>query len=342
MSKAVRAGLAVAAVAFLTACSSSGSSGTSATGQPSTDVTPSASVTGPTSSATSTTKPAGVTCGWLATPPARYQHVIWIWFENKSSGSVVGSPNAPTFNNLGRSCGAATNFHNVSHPSLPNYLAATSGSTNGVDSDCAPESCSSNSRSFFRQLELDGLTWRTFAESMPRNCAAFNDGRYAVKHNPPPYFTDVKATCPRFDVDFTAEFAHELDNNVLPAFSFITPNLCNDMHDCSVRTGDTWLKGVLSAITSSLAYRSGTTAVFVTFDEGTGGSHGENCAAPTNNDESCHIATYVMGPAVQPGTHVETRFTHYSMLRTTEEMLGVTTYLGNAGIATSMRAAFGL
>jgi phospholipase C len=128
----------------------------------------------------------------------------------------------------------------------------------------------------------------------------------------------------------------------LPNFSFITPNLCNDMHDCSVSTGDSWLKTWLTRIVNSPAYDSGKTAIFVTFDEGGGGHHGEDCASPTNNDNSCLIPTYVLGPAVPAGAQVTTRVTHYSMLRTTEALLGLKTFLGDAATATGMRQPFHL
>jgi hypothetical protein len=308
----------------------------------------SVAATGTPTSSGATTRPAGTSCGWTASPPAHYQHVIWLWFENKSASTVVGSSNAPYFNSLSRSCALATNFHNISHPSLPNYLGATSGTTNGLAADCSPASCSSNSRSLFRQLELAGKTWKGYDESMPKNCAttSTSTSTYATRHNPPLYFTDIHTTCPSYDVPLgsttSGALASDLAHNTLPNFAFITPNLCNDMHDCSISTGDTWLKQWLTRIINSASYSNGSTAVFVTFDEGTGGSHGENCASSTNNDTSCQVATWVLGPAVHPGARVSTRFTHYSMLRTTEELLGLTTYLGNAATATSMRKPLGL
>ncbi|MFL6239559.1 MAG: alkaline phosphatase family protein [Actinomycetes bacterium] len=291
------------------------------------------------------TRPAGALCGWLRTPPKRYQHVIWIWFENKSAGTVIGSSHAPYFNQVAAKCALATNFHNVSHPSLPNYLAATSGRTGGVASDCSPAACSSSSRSIFRQLEIAGLTWKAYAESMPSGCAHYDADPYAVKHNPPPYYRDIAPTCRRNNLpldDATTGLGHDLAHDSLPNFAFVTPNLCNDMHDCSVSTGDSWMKKWLTRIADSRAYDSGRTAIFLTFDEGTGGGHGEDCATPANNDSSCLIATYALGPAVRPGARIATRLTHYSMLRSTESMLGLTSYLGNAATAPDLRAPFHL
>jgi phospholipase C len=272
--------------------------------------------------------------------------VIWIWFENKSSDRVAGSASAPYFNSLAKQCAYAANFHNVSHPSLPNYLGATSGRTDGVARDCSPASCSSTSTSLFKQLQDAGLTWKGYAESMPRNCAIYDTKPYAARHNPPVYYTDIKNSCATNDVPLgsstSGNLADDLTHGTLPNFSFITPNLCNDMHDCSVSTGDSWLKTWLTKIVNGPAYDSGKTAIFVTFDEGGGGHHGEDCASPTNNDKSCLIASYVLGPAVPAGLQVTTRLTQYSMLRTTEAMLGLKTFLGDAATATGMRQPFHL
>jgi hypothetical protein len=115
----------------------------------------------------------------------------------------------------------------------------------------------------------------------------------------------------------------------------------------AVVNGDAWLKAELSKIVNSATYRAGRTAIFVTWDEGNGPKsatlnyQGENCLDPKNayNDVSCHVPTIVIAPSVRPGTKSATFFSHYSMLRTTEEMLGLG-LLGNAAKATSMRAAF--
>jgi hypothetical protein len=292
-------------------------------------------------------RPADAMCGWLAKPPQRYQHVMWIWFENHSYNKIVGSSDAPYLNDtVATKCAVATNYHNASHPSLPNYLAATSGLTNGVSSDCSPSSCSSTSPSIFKQLEDAGLSWKGYAESMPRNCAIFDKQPYAARHNPPVYYNDIKQTCGANDVPLGepsgGTFDNDLTNDALPSFAFITPNLCSDMHSCPVHNGDDWLKTWLPKIVASPAYSAGNTAVFVTFDEGGGGSHGEDCASTSNTDESCHIATFVLGPAVPPGAQVGTWFSHYSLLRATEAMLGLKTYLGNAATAPGMRADFHL
>jgi hypothetical protein len=158
---------------------------------------------------------------------------------------------------------------------------------------------------------------------MPSNCDLSSSGSYAVKHNPAAYYTNIRTECASLDVPLADP------PDVSAKFTFVTPNLCNDMHDCSVATGDAWLSTWLPKILSSAAYTAGSTAIFVTWDEddSTGGQH---------------IPTIVISPYTARGTTSSTTYNHYAMLRTTEQLLGVPTYLGNAASAPSMRAAFGL
>ena len=276
-------------------------------------------------------------CGSLTTAPT-YTHVIWVWMENNSYGSIIGSAQAPYINALANECGLATNYHNISHPSLPNYIAATSGlsltSLNPFDSDCNPSrKCSTSAPSVFGQ----GESWKAYEESMPSNCDMTNSGEYAVRHNPPPYYTTLSG-CSTHDVPYT-QLATDLTNNALPAFSFVTPNLIDDMHDGTVADGDTWLSNNLPTIFNSPEYQSGTTAVFVTWDEGEGGSS-NNCATNTT-DVGCHVATIVASPSTVAGTKSATLFNHYSLLGTAEALLGLPA-LGQAASFPTMKSAFNL
>jgi phosphatidylinositol-3-phosphatase len=119
-----------------------------------------------------------------------------------------------------------------------------------------------------------------------------------------------------------------------------TPNLIDDMHDGTIADGDTWLSSNLPAILNSAAYTSGTTAVFITWDEGTGGKNGEACATNTT-DASCQVATVVISPSTPAGSTSGTLFNHYSLLGTAEQLLGLPA-LGQAASATTMTAAFNL
>jgi hypothetical protein len=277
-------------------------------------------------------------CGTARRSRARYSHVIWILEENHSYGKIIGSSSAPYINALARECGLATNYHNISHPSLPNYVGMTSGLAlsrlRRFSDDCSPSStCSTSAPSILGQSP----SWKAYEESMPSNCDRRGRGEYAVRHNPAPYFTKLSG-CAIKDLPYT-RLAPNLRAGTLPAFSFITPNLIDDMHDGSVAQGDAWLKAHLPTILNSTEYRSGRTAVFITWDEGEGGKS-RNCATNTR-DIGCHVATILISPTTKPKTRSGALFNHYSLLRTTEELLGLPA-LGEAKRARSMRSAFGL
>jgi hypothetical protein len=276
-------------------------------------------------------------CGRQATAPG-YKHVIWIWMENHSYNTIIGSSRAPYINSLATECGLATNYHNVSHPSLPNYVSATSGlgysAIARFDGDCNPvPGCITPAASIFGQ----GETWKAYEESMPSNCRKANSGEYAVRHNPPPYFTRLRG-CATFDVPY-ARLAGDLSAGKLPAFSFVSPNLIDDMHNGTVAEGDKWLAANLPTILKSPEYTSGSTAVFITWDEGKGGT-ATKCATNTT-DVGCHVATIVISPGTRPGTRSAKLFNHYSLLGTAEQLLGLPA-LGKAASFPTMTSAFNL
>jgi phospholipase C len=260
--------------------------------------------------------------------------------ENHSYSDIIGNTaQAPYINTLAGQCGLATDYHNVSHPSLPNYIAGTSGlavsSLSAFTSDCSPSKrCSTSAAGIFGQ----GETWKAYEESMPSNCDTSNSGEYAVRHNPPPYYTTL-SSCSTRDVPYS-QLAADLSANTLPAFSFITPNLIDDMHDGTIAQGDSWLSANVPTILNSSAYTSGSTALFITWDEGSGGSSGENCAG-TTTDQSCHVATLVISPSTAAGTSSATLFNHYSLLGTAEQLLGLP-LLGQAASTATMTSAFNL
>ncbi len=280
----------------------------------------------------------GSPCGSVSPRSADYRYVVWIWMENRSYDEVIGSADAPYLTKLGRRCGIATNSHNITHPSLPNYIAATSGlGYRGLarfGSNCDPSgSCSTKARSIFQQAP----SWKAYQESMPAPCTRRNAGLYAVRHNPPPYYRGL-AGCRSRDVPFT-ELHGDLTQGKLPAFSFITPNLCNDTHDCPVAQGDGWLADHVPEILDSAAYRDRRLVLFISYDEGYGDAT-RHCAS-NQAASDCHIATVVVSPTTPARTRSAKPFNHYSLLRTTEEILSLPR-LGKARSAPSMAVAFGL
>jgi phosphatidylinositol-3-phosphatase len=249
--------------------------------------------------------------------------------ENHSYGEVVGSASSRYVDTLARECGLATNYAAVSHPSLPNYIAATSGRTWGITNDDPPSSHRLAVMNIFRQAPTAG----SFEESMPSDCVRSDSGPYVVKHDPETYYVDVGSACRTQDVPLgtttRGALVHALETETLPAFSFVTPNLCSDTHNCSVQTGDSWLARWVSTITMSPTYRAGRTVLFITWDE--------NDGALGN-----HVAAIVVSPYTMPRTRSALPFSHYSLLRTTEELLGIRRHLGDAAGAQSMSHVFGL
>ena len=271
-------------------------------------------------------------CGWEKS--TTYRHVIWIWMENRSYRQILGRTGAARrLASYAKGCGTATNYHAITHPSLPNYLAATSGSTHAISSDCDPSSCPVKTQSLYGQLDAPGAAgWMTYAENMARPCDTTSYDHYAARHNPAVYFTALRPSCRAHDVAIGGthgRFSKDLRAGRLPGFTFIAPNLCDDGHDCATSTADSWLGYWLDRIARSALYRAGRTVVFVTWDEDDRSSAGNQ------------VAAVVIGPTVMKGTRSDRHFTHYSLLRTAEDLLHVG-HLGAAAQAVSMASAFDL
>jgi hypothetical protein len=257
----------------------------------------------------------------MSAPPVSYDHVVWVVMENHAYGQIIGSADAPYINQLAREHGLASNFYAEGHPSLPNYIAMTSGSTQGIADDNPPADHPLDVPNIFSLLPGGGS--RSLEESMPSNCYQTDSGQYAVRHNPQAYYVNLGADCGLYNVPLT-------DPPDLSArFTFVTPNMINDMHDGTVADGDTWLSTFMPKVLSSAEYAAGRTAVFLTWDE----------------DDSLsgnHVPTLVIAPSVPAGTTVAARLDHYAMLRATQEMLDVTPLLGAAATAADMRTPFNL
>jgi phosphatidylinositol-3-phosphatase len=238
-------------------------------------------------------------------PP--FRHVVVVLFENKETSSVIGSPDAPTFTAMAGRYAALTQYFGVSHPSLPNYLALIGGSTFGVHSDCT--TCIVTGRNLADTLSAAHRTWKLYAEGLPH--AGFTGaqaGRYAKKHAPFLYFRDVVKNRKRLNrvVPFT-QLRHDLHARTLPDFAFVVPDLCHSMHDCSVATGDAWLRKLLPPL-----LRLPDTAVFVVFDEGSSDLRGGG-----------HVPAFVAGTAVAPHSRFSGVTDHYGLLRTVEDAWGL-------------------
>ena len=261
-------------------------------------------------------------CGTAARPPATYRHVVWLVMENKDYEDIIGAGDAPYMTALAGACGVAANFFAETHPSAPNYIAMTSGDTHGVVNDEDPIEHPIDAQSIFS--ELGSGRWRALAEAMPSSCRLkFDLPEYYARHNAPAYYANLRGDCRKYDVPLGRT------PDLSARFTFIAPSSCHSMHTCKVADGDAWLERFMPKVFASPEYRAGRTAVFLTFDESAG---------PGPN----HIATIVMAPSVRPGTVAHQRFDHYSLLRTTLELLGLHDFLGRAATAPTMRRAFGI
>jgi acid phosphatase len=242
-------------------------------------------------------------------PVPRFEHVIVVVLENENQGSVLGNDDAPSFNSLAKRFAVLSHYGGVAHPSLPNYLAMVSGSTHGITTDCT--TCLVSSQNLADSLERAHLSWKTYAEGLPRpGFTGGSAGLYAKKHVPFLYFRDVVSRPERLRrvVPFR-QFWRDLAAAALPSFSLVVPNLCHDMHDCPVRVGDRWLGGFLSAVLRNSQLDD--SVVFVVTDE-------PSTARPTNV-----VPALALGPLVAPGARYSRRTSHYGLLRTIEDAWGL-------------------
>lgn len=252
-----------------------------------------------------------------------FAHIFVMLMENKESGSVIGNQDAPYINSLAQRYGQAANYYGITHPSLPNYLELLGGSTLGVTSDCTD--CFVNSFNLVDQLEEAHISWKAYMEGMPSPCFRGDSDSYAQRHNPFIYFDNIRNNPTRCaKVVPLSGFAADLAGNALPDFVWITPDLCHDMHDCPVQTGDTWLKGFLPQIFNSAAWKS--SALFLLWDEG---SSNEGCCTIAQGG---HIPMLVVSPLAKPGYVSSVNYTHASVLLTIEEAWGLGR-LGDAACA---------
>jgi hypothetical protein len=244
-------------------------------------------------------------------PPA---HIGVILMENEEFGDIVGSPGTPFINGLARHDALARRMYAISHPSLPNYLALTGGSTFGIGSDCTD--CTVRATSLIDQLETARITWRAYMEGLPRPCfTGAGAGDYAKRHDPFVYYTRIVHDAARCrNVVPLARLYSDERAQALPRFIWITPNLCHDMHDCGPPTGDRFLAHLVPPLLGALG-RNG--LLVITWDEGT---TDDGCCRLASGG---HVATILAGAAARPGARLSTPTDHYSVLQTIEDLLGL-------------------
>jgi hypothetical protein len=236
----------------------------------------------------------------------RPDHVVVVVLENKDSSSILRAPDVPYLRSLASRSAVFTNSHAVARPSQPNYLALFSGDTHGVESNDCPLSFSEPNLA--RELLDAGLSFGGFSEDLPSTgFAGCETAGYARKHNPWVNFTNLPESVNRPFMDFGPDYL------TLPTVSFVIPNLCNDMHDCSVTTGDMWLRQNIQPYEDWAS--SHNSLLIVTFDEAD--------ESASKESDSNQIATLFSGSMVNPGTYPQ-RIDHYGVLRAIEDAYRLT------------------
>ena len=227
-------------------------------------------------------------------------HTVVVMMENHGYYAVIGNSAAPFLNQLASEGALFTHSHAITHPSEPNYMAIFSGSTHGVTGDPCPVDVTGPNLA--TDLIGAGKTFAGYSEDLPATGSEVcNAGEYARRHVPWANFRNVPGSVSRPFSSFPSDFSK------LPTVSFVVPNLCNDMHDCSVATGDSWLRTHIGPYAQwAMTHDS---LLIITWDEDEGTQFNQ-------------IPTIFVGQPVQPGRYGE-RITHYSVLATLESAYGL-------------------
>jgi len=271
---------------------------------------------------------------------ARIDRVFVIMEENHPWSSFASLPFVSSI--LPVAARAANYTSPGTHPSLLNYLDLEAGSPVGVRDDADPNSHQILTPAHLSNLlERAGISWTSWQESIADGlCPLTSNGQYAAKHNAFVYFADSTGNLNVHDpycvahnrsLDITTaagDFAIALGNDTIAKYNFITPNLCNDAHDCDPSVADAWLGKIVPMISSSHTCTRHTCAIFIIADE-SGEGWGD---AP--------VICLALSPNAKAGYVNQVHYTHYSLLRTVEEIFGVTPLLGNAATSPNMGDLF--
>jgi acid phosphatase len=235
------------------------------------------------------------------------QHIIMVVMENHSYNQVRFEPYTASLIDSGASFGAS---YGVTHPSQPNYLALWSGGTQGViDNSCPPPGSPFSSENLGHACEAAGVSWRAYSEDLPyagwAGCSA-NGGLYHRRHCPWTHFGNLNPLNERPYTDLAVDIA----NGTLPTLAFVTPNNCHNTHDCAVSVGDAWLAANIPAMLSAVGPNG---LVVLTWDEDNGLSGNQ-------------ILTVFAGASVRPGLFSMQLISHYTVLRTICDALGVSPF----------------
>src|SRR3954453_10817146 len=249
------------------------------------------------------------------------RRIALIVLENRSYGQIIGNRRAPYINSLARRGALATHYYAIAHPSLPNYVALTTGGHAEVNSDCA--TCGADGRNLVNQLDAAGISWRAYFESLRgRATAAYVKGASYNRHYNP--FVYSESVSPGDLSSKTTDFAglrRDLAAQTLPRFSWIAPNIFHDGHTSKLAAVDRYTARLVPEVLKALGPHG---LLLLTWDEGrpsdASGAHGSGGG---------HVPLIAVGPAARAGARVAVRANHYALLKTIEAML----HLGRLGHA---------
>ena len=251
----------------------------------------------------------------LAGPPAGWipgiSRVAVVVLENRGYRQVVGNPRAPYMNLLARRYALATRYYAVAHPSVPNYLALTGGSTFGIRSDC--RLCDADAPNLVNQLSAAGISWKAYFEDLPpAGRLGMRTGLYTVHYNPFAYFETVSANAlQRSRIVSFRSLNRDLALARLPRFSWIAPNLSHDGHSASLEATDRYVSKLVPRVIHALGPRG---VLYLTWDEGSPGAH----AGAGGVRGGGRVALIAAGGAARRSATTATRADHYALLRTIE------------------------
>jgi Concanavalin A-like lectin/glucanases superfamily/Phosphoesterase family/Pectate lyase superfamily protein len=264
-----------------------------------------------------------------------FQHVVVVLFENTNYSSVVGNSSAPYFNSLANTYGISTQYYANTHPSIGNYFELTTGQVLTNDDTQTPSSFPVSADNVVRRMLNSGKTWKAYEESLPSIGYTGGDVYpYVVHHVPLAYITDVQNSSTQRNnlvpfEDTNVGFLHDVNNGALPAYSFITPNSCNNAHDCSLSTADSWLQSNVGPLINNSTLMQNT-LVLVLFDE----------SSNDNANGGGRVYLVAASPKVKSAYKSTAFYQHQSTLRETLEGLGLAYNLADAGTAPSMGEFF--
>jgi acid phosphatase len=279
------------------------------------------------SSSTGGTTSSGGGSGSTSFP--QFGHVVLVMEENHGYSDVIGNPAMPYFNSLATKYGLATQYYANVHPSIGNYFMLTTGQIVTTDDSFTGTVSDDN---IVRDLLMAGKTWKSYAESLPSvGYTGGDEYPYAKRHNIFAYFTDVVNSSSEVNnlVPFS-QFASDVKSGQLPNFSFVVPNLLNDVHDGILPMADFWLQQNIPALLNSSTFQKDGLLIIV-FDEagGNDSTHGGG-----------HVAAVIVSPQAKAGYQSTTLYQHQSTLRLILQGFGISSYPGASAQAPNMAEFF--